>query len=185
MASKRRASLPEDNIRKVYKNARRRVMSDPDVLEYIHRRPFLKQRLIFIFWRTSPTVITNVKLMKDKSIKEYKQLVKYQINMLDDTIENYAKSNSVLPFNIEKPRLLCKYMPKGHAVSNICKSETKFGSVGDYRRDDITECALPIAPEMNTDEFLDIVGAKVLKLILEEQNLDIKSIWNNVQDYIA
>lgn len=113
MASKRRASLPEDNIRKVYKNARRRVMSDPDVLEYIHRRPFLKQRLIFIFWRTSPTVITNVKLMKDKSIKEYKQLVKYQINMLDDTIENYAKSNSVLPFNIEKPRLLCKYSKRG------------------------------------------------------------------------
>ncbi|WII08080.1 hypothetical protein PED39_02465 [Methanomassiliicoccales archaeon LGM-RCC1] len=44
------------------------------------------------------------------------------------------------------------------------------------------ECKLPIAPEMNTNDFLDVVRARILKAMLEEQNLDIISIWNSVQD---
>ncbi len=174
--------VPDDTIRQEFKKARGRVMRDPDVREYLHRRPIVWTKLRIAFWRINPTASKNLKEIKDRSVKGYKRLVDAQIQSLDDTVEQYAKSHSTLYYSEEKPALLCKYMPKGHAVDNILNSVTKFGSVGEYRREDHMECKLPIAPEMNTNDFLDVVRARILKAMLEEQNLDIISIWNSVQD---
>ncbi len=174
--------VADDTIRKEFKKARCRVMRDPDVREYLHNRPIVWTNIRIAFWRINPTASKNLKEIKDRGVRGYKRLVDEQILSLDDTVKQFAKSHSTLDYCDEKPSLLCKYMPKGHAVNNILSSVTKFGSVGEYRRDDDMECKLPIAPEMNTDDFLDIVRARILKAILEEQNLDIISIWNNVQD---
>ena len=114
-------------------------------------------------------------------MKGYKRLVDSRLQSLGDTAEQYARSHSTIMFD-GKPSLLCKYMPKGHAVDNILHSETKYGSIGEYRRDDGMECVLPIAPEMKTSEFIDVVRARIVKSMLKEQGIDILSIWDRVQD---
>ena len=172
----------DDTIRKEFNKARRLVLQDSDVKDYLRRKPITRTKVLIAFWRINPTTRRNLKEIKEKSIKGYKRLVDNQIQSLDMTVERYARSHSTIPYSDIKPVLLCKYMPKDFAVSNIIHSEAKYGSVGEYRKDDDMECRLPIAPEMNTDEFLDVVRARILKSMLEEQCLDMLSIWNRVQD---
>ena len=172
----------DDTIRKEFNKARRLVLQDPEVKDYLRRKPITRTKVLIAFWRINPTTRKNLKEIKERSVKGYKRLVDNQMQSLDETVEQYAKSHSTLPFSDIKPPILCKYMPKDYAVENIINSVAKFGSVGEYRKDDDMECRLPIAPEMSTDEFLDVVRARILNSMLEEQGLDILSIWNRVQD---
>ena len=174
----------DDTIRQEFKKARGRVMYDPDVRQYLHGKPIVRAKLHIAFWRINPTTNSNLKEIKNKSLVGYKRLVDTQIKSLDKTAEEFAKSHSTIRFSGEKPILLCKYMPKGHAVENILDSVTKFGSIGEYRQDDEMECKLPIAPEMKIDEFFDVIRARILKSMLEEKKIDILSIWNNVQNHM-
>lgn len=176
-----RISVEDDTVRQELMKARYRVMSDPDVRQYLHKKPGAGLILRVVFWRVGPTAVANVKELKEKSMKGYKRLVDSRLQSLGDTAEQYARSHSTIMFD-GKPLLLCKYMPKGHAVDNILHSETKYGSIGEYRRDDGMECVLPIAPEMKTSEFIDVVRARIVKSMLEEQGIDILSIWDRVQD---
>ncbi len=174
--------LSDDTIGKVFKKARAHILRDPDVKLYLRRKPIAKARLLITLWRINPIAISNIKEIKDRCLKSYKHLVDTQMETLGETAEQYAKSHSTLKFNGVRPTLLCKYMPKGHATDNLLNAVTKYGSIGEYRRDDMMECKLPVAPEMKTDEFFEVIQARVLKSVLEEKNIDILSIWNKIQD---
>jgi hypothetical protein len=41
---------------------------------------------------------------------------------------------------------------------------------------------IPIAPESHTNDFFDVVRARIIKGMLEEHDIDIVSIWNKVQN---
>ncbi len=165
-----------------FKKARYLVMRDPDVKQYLRRNPSVEKELRTALWRSNNLACTNLKIIKDNGIEKYQQLVKKQFDSLNSTTEYYAKFHSKIPCSGEKPTLLCKYMPKGHAVENIQYSRTKYASVKEYRISDNKECRLPIDPETSKEEFMDIIGAKILGEVLKEKNLDLISIWNRIQE---
>ena len=171
----------DDLIRREFKKARCRLLKDPDVKQYLRKNPIARVRLMIVFFRIGPTVCTNTKILKEKSVSGYRHLVNERLDSMDEVTERYAKSHSTIDFK-GKPNLLCKYMPIDHAVDNVLNSNTKFGSIGGYRCKEPMECKLPIAPEMKVDEFMDVVRARIYKTILADNGLDINSTWVRVQD---
>ena len=145
-----------------FKKVRYLVMRDPEVKQYLRRNPSVEKELRTALWRSNNLAYTNLKIIKDKGIEKYQQLVKEQFDSLNSTTEHYARLHSEIPCSDEEPTLLCKYMPKDYAVENIQYSRTKYGSVKEYRISDNKECRLPIAPETSPEDFMDIVGARII-----------------------
>jgi len=105
--------------------------------------------------------------------------VERQIN--DTRFITNSSANLKSDFDFDRPVLLCKCMSKGFAVSNVINQQFKYGSIGEYRVDDPMECVIPISPEENFDDVFEVVQARILKGLLEEQHLDIKGIWDQHQ----
>ena len=184
MRAESSVACPDNSISKEYEKAKIRVLRDPDVVDYLRGKPKERYELNLEFRRVKSKTVCNVSQIRDSSKKGYRRFVDLQLRAIDDTIAHYSVLDDG-DTDGERPALLCKYMPEGHAVDNVLASKASFGSIRKYRRDDKWECTLPIDPESDIDGFFDVIQARIMKTILMEHHLDIGSVWDKVQDIMG
>lgn len=179
MSKQTTITYPDDSVDRLFRKVKARVLKDPDIVALLHRRPDYRFRIWVEFRKCKSRIINNVGQIKKAKSKSYKRLVDRQISDTRFITDSSADPQS--DFDSDRPVLLCKCMPKDYAVSNVINQQFKYGSIGEYRVDDPMECTIPIAPEEKFDDVFEVVQARILKGILEEQHLDIKGIWDQHQ----
>ena len=166
-----------------FRTIRKRVLNDPEISEILDEEK-CRSKVIQELNRSERRIIRNLSKVKGKDIEDYKRLVECELENIDSTITRFSSvDDSFLP--LDRPILLCKYMPKSHAVENILNGVAKYGSVSEYRHDDEMESTLPIAPESNYDSLIDAIQANIIREALADYGVDIESIYGDFQNYIG
>ncbi len=160
-------------------------MSDPEVAEIRRRDPVLDNKLRHALFRNRINIIRNSNAIRNGSRQGYERILRRQTGNLDSVIESFFSKTDEFESDRGKPSLLCKFMPKEHAVKSIFDSTSRYSSVGYYRQNnDMFECTIPIEPESCPQEQFASVMSRIVEAVLEERGMDIGSTWDKIQSLI-